>query len=169
MRKSAASRAKVLQKRLPRAHRLAARCSHATAPPSATVSRSRWQRCASSTAFRPARPRWPSSSPGQRCGPHRRVVVRLREHGAHSFQTNLRQAGHPQAPRTHRPRGALRARGTVRAEAILNAVSAESPGAASVRPLLPFQQLLHGTAQGAGQAVEGYALGLVDVLLPLLV
>lgn len=62
-----------------------------------------------------------------------------------------------------------RARGTVRAEAILNAVSAESPGAASVRPLLPFQQLLHGTAQGAGQAVEGYALGLVDVLLPLLV
>lgn len=62
-----------------------------------------------------------------------------------------------------------RARGTVRAEAILNAVSAESPGAASVRPLLSLQQLLHGATQGTGQAVEGYALGLVDVLLPLLV
>ena len=80
-----------------------------------------------------------------------------------------REAGHPQTSRAHRPRRKLRTRRAIKAGSILNAVRSESRQTAGRVPLLSLQQLLHGATQGTGQAVEGYALGLVDVLLSLLV
>ena len=82
---------------------------------------------------------------------HRRASVRVREHRAYPFQAHLREARRPQTPRAHRPRRALRAGRT------LDWPSLSAPAAA------PW------CSGGAGQAVEGYALGLVDVLLSLLV
>ena len=54
------------------------------------------------------------------------LLLRLREHRAHPFQAHLREAGHPQTSRAHRPRRKLRTRRAIKAGTILNAVRSES-------------------------------------------